>query len=171
MGCFVSLWLLSAVSLASHLNPIKRQRGQTGLKKCRDYANPAAPWRVPWIDRMVQRVTKGHLPPRAAPATLGQIGNWYPGRFCNQVLACRCYGKMRGSELSHSEASLPPEAILPSGWERWSPGSLPPPPAPAIQPPPPPPRPARPALPPHSCSVMRPQGPATTSGLDPYPRR
>jgi len=44
---------------------------------------------------------------------------------------------MRGSELSHSEASLPPEAILPSGWERWSPGSLPPPPAPATQPPPP----------------------------------
>ena len=134
----MSLWLLSAVSLASHLNPIKRQRGQTGLKKCRDYANPAAPWRVPWIDRMVQRVTKGHLPPELHLPPSARLATGIQG-FCNQVLACRCYGKMRGSELSHSEASLPTEAMLPkSVWDRWVPGSHgPPPPAPATQPPPP----------------------------------
>ena len=106
------------------------------MKKCRDYENPAAPWRVPWIDRMVQRVTKGHLPPELHLPPSPRLATGIQG-FCNQVLVCRCYGKMRGSELSHSEASLPPEAILPSGWERWSPGSLPPPPAPATQPPPP----------------------------------
>ena len=126
----------SAVSLASHLNPIKRQRSD-GVEKVQRLCEPSCSV-ASAVDRSHgPACDKGASAPRAAPATLGQIGNWYPGRFCNQVLACRCYGKMRGSELSHSEASLPPEAILPSGWERWSPGSLPPPPAPAIQSPPP----------------------------------